>query len=523
MNNNSEYKKIASYEAKKGEFNHCLLLYSGGLDTSVMVKWIQDEYKCQISTLTIDIGQTVDELNKIKQKALKLGAKNAVIYDAKDEFADIILSEAIKANANYQGGYALGCPLGRIIISKIAVKIAQKYDIEASRAHAEALNRIKILNNLELKKICRALRDLENQFKQGKLKISISDEDCHTVIENYLIKKIGDTGKKIHTGRSRNDQVLTAIRLYIKNNLRYTQKQTQALAINFIKLAKKYRLFPMPGYSHTQQAMLSSVGHYFAAFAESLLDDASLLGSIYSHLDKNPLGSAAGFGVSLPLDRSFTTKKLKFKDTQINSLYCQNSRGKFESIFLEGLSQVMLTLNKFANDIIIFSSREFDFFSVQTNITTGSSIMPQKHNLDGLEIMRGNTSIVISHQLTVKNLSQNLLSGYNRDLQLIKKPLIESVNITQNSIRIASIYLNGITPNKKILEKQIKKDIFAADVANELVKKDNIPFRDAYKRALEKLDNTEINISKNLVSKISLGAPGNLGLNRYSNRLKKKL
>ena len=304
------------------------------------------------------------------------------------------------------------------------------YDIEASKAHAKALNRIKILNNPELEKLCCALEKLKNEFKRGKIKISISDEDCHTAIENYLIKKIGRVGKKIHTGRSRNDQVLTAIRLYIKYNLSEIRKQTLNLAKKFIERAKKYERIPMPGYSHTQQAMLSSVGHYFAAFAESLLDDASLLDAIYNHIDKNPLGSAAGFGVSLPLDRLFTTKELKFKKIQINSLYCQNSRGKFESVFLEGLNQVMLTLNKFANDIIIFTSREFNFFSFPTNLTTGSSIMPQKQNLDGLEILRGNTNLIISHQLTIKNISRNLLSGYNRDLQLIKKPIIEGVKIT---------------------------------------------------------------------------------------------
>ncbi|MCR4280825.1 MAG: lyase family protein, partial [Candidatus Kaiserbacteria bacterium] len=236
------------------------------------------------------------------------------------------------------------------------------FDIEASLAHAKGLEKIGILSAGELKEIQGGLDALTKDWKAGKIKITPEDEDCHTVIENYLTEKIGDTGRKLHTGRSRNDQVVTAVRLYMKNHLARIESSSVALADAFLKMAEKYEKVPMPGYSHTQQAMLSSLGHYFSAFTESLLDDADFISAVLKHMNKNPLGSAAGFGTSIPVDREFTAKELGFASVQVNSLYCQNSRGKFESIFMEALAQVMLTLGKFAGDMLIFTSQEFDYF-----------------------------------------------------------------------------------------------------------------------------------------------------------------
>src|SRR3989338_4274273 len=344
------------------------------------------------------------------------------------------------------------------------------FDIEASLVHAKGLEKIGILSAEEFKEIQSGLDALSKDLKARKIKITPEDEDCHTVIENYLTEKIGDTGRKLHTGRSRNDQVVTAVRLYMKSNLAGLRTSCVGLSEQFLNSAEKFKDVPMPGYSHTQQAMLSSLGHYFSAFTESLLDDADFISLAGKQIDKNPLGSAAGFGTSIPVDREFTTKELGFAEVQMNSLYCQNSRGKFESIYMEALAQVMLTLGKFGNDILIFTSQEFDFFAVDESLTTGSSIMPQKHNLDAMELLRGNVSVVIANQLMVKDIAKNLLSGYNRDGQLMKKPLIESTKIVADSLEVVQVILKGLTPKQESIRAKITPGIFAADIANNLVK-----------------------------------------------------
>ncbi|HID92091.1 TPA: argininosuccinate lyase [Candidatus Peregrinibacteria bacterium] len=349
-------------------------------------------------------------------------------------------------------------------------------------------------------------------YNQNKIVITPADEDCHTVIEAFLTEKYGDAGKKIHTGRSRNDQVLTAVRLYSQNSLQKIILKTEILQKTFLTKTFEYKNNPFPGYTHTQQAMLSSLGHYFSAFAESLENDILFAKSVQKLTNQNPLGSAAGYGVSFNLDREMTTKELGFEKIQINSMYCQQSRGKFESLLLEACAQIMLTLGKYAQDMILFTSQEFNFFTSDDSIVTGSSIMPQKRNLDGLEIMRGHVSGVISKQLEIKEMSKNLISGYHRDLQLMKKPLIESIDITLDSLEIAKIYLENLTPNQEIIESKITKEMFLADIANDMVKNENIPFRDAYMQAFERLDEYEVDFQKNIAEKKSLGSAGNLGV-----------
>ena len=393
------------------------------------------------------------------------------------------------------------------------------FDIQASRAHAKGLQKIGILNADELKQIGEGLDALEKDSKAGKIAIRPEDEDCHTVIENYLVEKIGEAGKKIHTGRSRNDQIAVAMRLYMKTHLASLEKDARTLARQFIDTAEKYEDVPMPGYSHTQQAMLTTVGHYFAAYAESLLDDADHIEQVAEHIDASPLGSAAGFGTSIPVDREFTAKEMGFGKVQLNTLYVQNSRGKVESRYLEALAQVMLSLGKFANDTLLFTSQEFDYFSVDESLTTGSSIMPHKNNLDPMEILRGQVSVVMGNQLIVKDIAKNLMSGYNRDGQLIKKPLIESTHIVEDSLEVAGLVLAGLTPKQENIRAKIHKGIFTADIANEMVTKEGMAFRDAYKKAAG-MDAGDVDLKKNIASKKSLGAPGNLGLNILRRRLK---
>ncbi len=386
------------------------------------------------------------------------------------------------------------------------------FDVQASKAHANMLEKINIVTGEENKNLQAGLNEILELYHQNKITITPADEDCHTVIEAFLTEKYGDAGKKIHTGRSRNDQVLTAVRLYSQDSLQKIILKAEMLQKTFLAKAFEYKNTPFPGYTHTQQAMLSSLGHYFSAFAESLENDILFAKSVQKLTNQNPLGSAAGYGVSFNLDREMTTKELGFEKIQINSMYCQQSRGKFESLLLEACAQLMLTIGKYAQDMILFTSQEFNFFTSDDSIVTGSSIMPQKRNLDGLEIMRGHVSGVISKQLEIKEMSKNLISGYHRDLQLMKKPLIESIDITLDSLEIAKIYLENLTPNQEIIESKITKEMFLADIANDMVKNENIPFRDAYTKAFERLSEYEVDFQKNISEKKSLGSAGNLGI-----------
>lgn len=389
------------------------------------------------------------------------------------------------------------------------------YDVEASLAHAQALAKLKIITPAELKKLKTGLNEILKLHHQGKFIIKLEEEDCHTAIENHLISKLGPLGKKIHTGRSRNDQVLVATRLYARKKLKQVSAEMIKLEKVFLNFAKKYQFVPMPGYTHTRRAMPSSVGHWATAYLEELIDDFLLLKSAYNLNDQNPLGAAAGFGVNFNLDRRLTTKLLKFKRTQINSIYAVNSRGKTESYILAVCTQIMMTLGRLANEMIWFTTPEFNFFHLPWEFTTGSSIMPQKRNPDVFEIIRSNVNVIVALQTQVKDITKNLISGYNRDTQLTKEPLIKGLGITRRSLEIAALVMNGIKPNKKVLMKSLTPEMFANHEANKLVMK-GVPFRDAYQQIKENLDKIKVpNPVKAIKEVISLGGPGNLALESY--------
>src|SRR3989344_6870093 len=303
----------------------------------------------------------------------------------------------------------------------------------------------------------------------------------HTKIENYLTKNYGDVGKKIHTARSRNDQVLTALRLYSKAEITKIQKEIQSLIEAFKTMQSKYGSIPMPGYTHMQKAMPSTIGLWVGSYIDSLSDDKEMINAAYELIDQSPLGSAAGYGVSIPLDRKFTAEILGFKNVQENPLYCQHSRGKFEAAVLASLTQTLLTINKFASDALLFTTGEFDFFHVAQEITTGSSIMPQKRNLDVAELLRSKVHIVLGNYTQIVSLNSNLISGYNRDIQDSKKPFMESLDITLQSLKVATILVDSITPNKKKLKVSMTNDLFATEQVLKLVLLgDN--FRDSYQK-----------------------------------------
>lgn len=359
------------------------------------------------------------------------------------------------------------------------------YDVQGSIAHAKMLGKINILSKEELTKLEKGLNEILNLAKKGEFQLKFGDEDMHTKIENYLTEKYGKVGKKIHTGRSRNDQVLTVLRLFSKEKLEEIQEQLLVLIQAFLQFSKNYGSISMPGYTHMQKAMPSSLGLWAGSFKDSLFDDLSLINTIYKINSQSPLGSAAGYGVPLKLDKKFTAKLLGFKKIQNNPLYCQNSKGKIEAATIASCIGILQTVNKFASDIMIFTTSEFSFFNVSSDLTTGSSIMPQKKNVDIAELLRSKLHLALGNYVQVVSISSNLISGYNRDSQDIKKPLIESLETTLNCIKATKILLENLAPNKEALKQSMTEEIYAAKKAFELVKK-GVSFRKAYQKIAEK-------------------------------------
>lgn len=355
-----------------------------------------------------------------------------------------------------------------------------KYDCIASIAHARMLSRIGILKKEEVKKLIKQLNNIIELDKKGKFKILKEQEDCHTAIENFLIKKLGDLGKKIHTARSRNDQVLTALRLYYKDELNDCKKLSNDLIDAIKKFLKKYGEIKLPGYSHTRKAMPSSVGMWASSFIDSMKDNLKIVDVAIELVNQSPLGTGAGYGIPLGIDRDYTAKSLGFSKIQENPIYTQNSRGKFESTILHALTQIMFDMNKMASDLIIFSMPQFGYFELPKELCTGSSMMPQKKNPDVLELLRARYHLVVSYEFQVKNVIGNLLSGYNRDLQITKEPIMGGFQITKESLSIMALVFENLKVNKENCNKAMTEELYATEEVYKLVKK-GIPFRKAYK------------------------------------------
>ena len=395
------------------------------------------------------------------------------------------------------------------------------FDIQGSKAHAKMLGEIGLLDKGDVANIIATFDEIQDKHEKGEFVLRQENEDIHTEIENYLVSKLGDVGKRVHVGRSRNDQVLTDMRLYSKAELRRIQQELKSCAGTILAFARKYEFIPLPGFTHMQHAMPSSFGQWAGAFVESLINDHDLLAAAYRLNDQNPLGSGSGFGSAVPLDREMTTREMGFERVQINPVYCQNSRGKIEAFTITSLLQVMMTLGKLANDMVIFYSQEFGFIKIDTSLTTGSSMMPQKRNLDIMEVLRANVHVVQSLQLQCQSVGMNLISGYNKDLKITKKPLMDAFDITQASLQIVELLINHVEPHHDRLAKALDdREIFATDAANKLVM-DGVSFRDAYRQVGENLDTLEDeDASQNIRDKNHIGATGNLCLDRYATLLK---
>lgn len=386
-------------------------------------------------------------------------------------------------------------------------------DAFASIAHAMGLNKIGIISDEELFKLSKGLKEIIELRRHGNFKITLSDEDCHTAIEGYLTEHYGDVGKKIHTGRSRNDQVQTALRLFMREALVKTVDSTLDVADRLIAFAEKNADVPMPGRTHMQIAMPSSVALWALSFAEEMLDTLSMSSALYDILDQSPLGSAASYGVPLPLDREYTACLMGFKKIQNNVLYANNSRGRFEAMLLDFFSYIALTISKISQDLMIFTLPELGYFSLPKELTTGSSIMPQKKNPDGLELARSRTALILSLSERVKSIIKCLPSGYNRDFQDTKEPLIEGYKAIMELIGITSHMIEGLVVHPDALEKGCVKELYATDRVMERVLSGG-NFRDSYLSVGLNLDDVKEDEDPHLALKkrTSTGTTGNLNV-----------
>ncbi len=383
-------------------------------------------------------------------------------------------------------------------------------DLIGSAAQAKGLERIGILSKEETDAILEKLEEIAELRKKDSFVITRSMEDCHTAIELYLTEKLGETGKKIHTGRSRNDQVLTALRLYMREATLKLEESALNFAESLIKMAEKNRYTPMPGRTHMQIAMPSSVALWALSFAEEILDTAEFSHALYALLNQSPLGSAASYGTTLNTDRKYLSSLMGFEKVQNNVLYSNNSRGRFEAMFLDLATYYALTISKLAQDLILFTLPEFSYFSLPKELTTGSSIMPQKKNPDGLELARSRTELILSLSERIKGIIKGLPSGYNRDFQDTKEPLMEGFNATVELINIITLMCDRLTVNKDNLIKACTPELYATDKVMQRVK-DGGNFRDSYKDVGLNLDKVEMDDPVSALSKRTVqGSAGNL-------------
>lgn len=387
-------------------------------------------------------------------------------------------------------------------------------DCLASYAHGKMLASIGILKEDELKSIKEGLKKIIDLSLTGSFPITLSDEDCHTAIENYLVSHAGDAGKKIHTGRSRNDQVLTCLRVYSRDFLFTFIKEVVSLSEILTVFADKHAMTPMPGRTHMQIAMPSSVGLWAGAFAEEIGDSLSMTMAVLGIIDQSPLGSAASYGVPIALDREMTASLLGFSKVQNNVLYVNNSRGKFESLIIDSLDQVLLTISKMAQDLILFSLPEFGYFSLPSELCSGSSIMPQKKNPDGLELLRAKSASLSAYGIQIKNIIRSLPTGYNRDFQEVKEPFLKGIKLALQCVRIIQLTISELVVNKENLENAFTPEIFATDEALKLVLTGK-SFRDAYRDVGVNLASVEsMSPEDGIKTRISTGTAGNLGLDK---------
>ncbi|WP_353118458.1 argininosuccinate lyase [Myroides odoratus] len=354
------------------------------------------------------------------------------------------------------------------------------FDVLGSLAHTQMLQHIGLLTHDELRLIQRELKIIYQEIIQGDFQIEEEVEDIHSQIELLLTRRIGEAGKKIHAGRSRNDQVLVDLKLYFRHEIEEIVEQVKSVFETFQRLSNQHKDVLMPGYTHLQIAMPSSFGLWFGAYAESLVDDLEMMLAAWKVVNKNPLGSAAGYGSSFPLDRQMTTDLLGFQSMNYNVVYAQMGRGKSERILAQGLSAIAATLAKWAMDCCLYMGQNYKFIGFPDHLTTGSSIMPHKKNPDVLELIRSRCNKIQALPNEIALMTTNLPAGYHRDLQLLKENLFPAFTSLKECLEMTQLMLENIVINSDILSDSKYDYLFSVEVVNQLVLS-GTPFREAYK------------------------------------------
>nr|WP_199161607.1 argininosuccinate lyase [Elizabethkingia sp. ASV34] len=383
-----------------------------------------------------------------------------------------------------------------------------EYDIKGNLAHAEMLSRVGLLEESEWKLVEKELLIMLEEVKKGNFTIEDGVEDVHSQVEFNLTQKIGDAGKKIHSARSRNDQVLVDIKLYLKEEIKEIAKLSEQLFGTLQSLSEAHKDKLIPGYTHLQIAMPSSFGLWFGAYAEALTDDLELLVAAYNVCNKNPLGSAAGYGSSFPIDREFTTEKLAFETLNYNVVYAQMTRGKTEKILAMAMANLAGTLSKFSYDACLYMNQNFGFISFPDSLTTGSSIMPHKKNPDVFELVRAKSNRIQSLPNELTLMINNLPSGYHRDWQLTKEIIFPGIETLKDCLQILDFMLQHIAVKDGILKDEKYKYLFSVEAVNREVL-NGLPFREAYKKIGLEIENNQFQASTS-VNHTHKGSIGNL-------------
>ena len=394
-----------------------------------------------------------------------------------------------------------------------------KYDVKASIAHAKMLSKIGVINNEEESLLVKELKTILSLIEKSEFKIEEKFEDIHSKIEFYLTDKLGDLGKKIHTGRSRNDQVLVALQLYFKDEILIIKNKIKELFDTLIILSKKNSKHLLPGYTHLQSAMPSSFGLWFSSYAENMIDDVLYFNTAFQINDQNPLGSAAGYGSSFNIDRKMTTKELGFSDLKYNVVAAQMNRGRIEKSLAIAISSIASTLSTFCSDICLYMTQELNFISFPDELTTGSSIMPHKKNPDVFELVRAKCNSLKSLPNEFLIMSNNLTSGYHRDLQLYKEKIIQAINEIVNCLEIFNYSIKKIKVRRDILKDKKYEYIFSVENLNELVKSGK-SFRDSYNQVSNEIKNESFLPKKDIKHEI-IGGINNLCLDEIELKMNK--
>lgn len=392
-----------------------------------------------------------------------------------------------------------------------------RYDVLGSMAHVTMLESVGLIGHDELEPLLAGLRELLTLVDEGRFVIEDGVEDVHSEVEALLTEKLGEMGKKIHSGRSRNDQVLVDLKLFTRHSLQSVVESVKALFDVLIEQSNRYRDVLLPGYTHLQTAMPSSFGLWFGAYAESLTDDMVMLKAAYDICNRNPLGSAAGYGSSFPLDRQMTTDLLGFESMDYNVVYAQMTRGKTERIVSTAIASVAATLSKLSFDACMYSSQNFGFIRLPDDCTTGSSIMPHKKNPDVFELTRAKCNRLQSIPEQITLMTNNLPSGYFRDMQLVKEVFLPAFQEIGDCLAMVTYMVGHIGVREDILDDRRYDSIFSVEEVNRLVL-DGVPFRDAYKQVGHAIENGEFKACRN-IHHTHQGSIGNLCNDRISERM----